>query len=172
MSRVWITSDWHLGHSRASIWRDHPEGRKFSSFEEHDNLVINNYLEVVRKRDTVWFLGDMAMSLEALARIKALPGYKRLVIGNHDAERGGITIQDLVNTFDRVYGLASYKDAWLSHAPIHPNELRGKFNIHGHVHTNTVPDTRYFNACLENTYWYPIEYQAILKRLKMVNQCS
>lgn len=41
------------------------------------------------------------------------------------------------------------KKFWLSHCPLHPEELRGRLNIHGHVHTNSVRDQRYINVSFE-----------------------
>lgn len=46
--------------------------------------------------------------------------------------------------------LFSYKNTWISHCPIHPQELRNRDgNIHGHLHNSIVPDLRYFNVNLD-----------------------
>ena len=72
-------------------------------------------------------------------------------------------------------GLEKYKGAWLSHAPIHPAELRGKINIHGHVHYANVLDetgkldNRYFNVSLENTGGCPIALN-VIKEILGVNR--
>lgn len=42
---------------------------------------------------------------------------------------------------NKVYSLVKYKGFWLSHAPIHPEELRGCKNIHGHCHDAVISDT-------------------------------
>ena len=66
-----------------------------------------------------------------------------------------------------MFGLYKYKEFWLSHAPIHPCELRGKRNIHGHVHQNHVMDehhkrdNRYINVCVENTDGAPVSLDKI-----------
>lgn len=73
--------------------------------------------------------------------------------------------------FNKVCGFEKYKKSWLSHAPIHPAELRGKINIHGHVHDATItdenglPDLRYFNVSLENTGGRPIAHNVIMELL-------
>ena len=85
-----------------------------------------------------------------------MPGRKHLILGNHDLDRPHRGMLQLMRVFgDRIYSLHKYKGFWLSHAPIHPSELRGKRNIHGHVHSNTLDDNRYYNACLENTDYKP-----------------
>ena len=71
--------------------------------------------------------------------------------------------------FDDVQGFVKYKDYWLSHCPIHPNELRGKYNLHGHVHNKTVEDVRYFNCSLENIDYTPISLDQIREILKERN---
>ena len=55
-----------------------------------------------------------------------------------------------VGKFNRVGALFKYKEFWLSHAPIHPAELRGRKNVHGHVHNKTIIDPNYFNLSVEN----------------------
>ena len=62
----------------------------------------------------------------------------------------------------------------LSHVPIHPQELQYKgtyehtrpprYNIHGHVHTTTVKDDRYFNASVDVNNWGPVRLNDILSR--------
>ena len=160
MSMVYVTSDWHLGHKSVCRWRT-----EFTSSEQHDELILKLYNSKVTKRDIVWFLGDIIFSKEYLQIVKDLPGTKRLVLGNHDTERG-IDVADLCLVFDDIHGLAAYKGAWMSHCPIHQDELRGKFNIHGHSHYHVVDDPRYYNACLEHTDYAPKPYQNILLELK------
>jgi len=93
-------------------------------------------------------------------------------------------MRDLVNTYDAVYALWSKRDYWFSHAPIHPQEMRGKKgNIHGHLHGNNVwarqnatphmnddgkmveyydeIDQSYLNACVEHTDWKPITFKEL-----------
>ena len=160
MSHVYIASDLHLGHANICNFRT-----QFSSVEEHDGTILENYNSLIRKQDTVIFLGDVAFTKERLADVGKLAGNKILVCGNHDLERG-IGMQDLVNTYSKVYAFHKKKGFWLSHCPIHPEELRGKFNIHGHVHDKTLEDPRYFNASMENINYTPINFKEIKEIMK------
>lgn len=160
MSVVWITSDWHLGHKNISKFRE-----QVSSMEKNTEILIQNYLDLVHKRDIVWFLGDVAFDRDHLELIKELPGAKSLVLGNHDTDRK-VNIHDLCQVFDKIYSLVRYKHAWLSHAPIHPDELRGRFNIHGHTHNHHIDDPRYFNVCVDQTHMKPLKYQDIIEKMK------
>ena len=160
MSKVFVTADLHLGHNAICRYRT-----QFSTPEEHTELVLDNYKSIITKRDTVYFMGDIAFSDEAADRLDELPGYKILILGNHDTDRGREKAKYLMSKFDRVYGSLSKKGCWWSHIPIHPDELRGKYCVHGHVHNNTIQDPRYANVCLENTNYYPVDFQEVKARL-------
>lgn len=143
MSNVWFCSDLHFGHKNIQKFRNHVRS------EDDNRLKIkNDWIDVVTKRDTIYVLGDAAFTTLTVVDFEELPGKKILIRGNHDL----LDTQVYLKYFESVYGLLKYKEFWLSHAPIHPNELRGKINIHGHVHYETIPDNRYFNACVENVY--------------------
>jgi len=81
-----------------------------------------------------------------------------------------IPMSEIVKHFDSVYSLKKYREFWLSHCPIHPAELRGKMNIHGHVHYATLDDKRYFNTSLENIDYKPINIEEIRKRIYEENK--
>lgn len=163
MSNVYFIGDTHFGHKNILKYR--PE---FSSIEEHDETITENILSVGGKRNTLYLLGDIIFSKEHIERILLISShfeYTHWVLGNHDTdntERQEI-FRELVtdNIVDKVYALAKKHSFWLSHAPVHPDELRGCRNIHGHVHNNTLPDKRYFNASCENIGYKPIDLNHI-----------
>lgn len=144
MSNVLFLGDLHAGHNAIPKYRT-----QFESEQEHFRELECRYYAKVSKRDIVYFTGDAVFTKERLDRIAQWPGKKILVVGNHDLD--SLTMQDLCNAFDKVVSFVKYHEFWLSHAPIHPNELRGKVNIHGHVHSQTIDDIRYVNTSLENT---------------------
>ena len=157
MSNVWFCSDLHLGHKNIGKFRS----PLVNSTEENNQRVINDWKAVVKKTDVVYVLGDFCFDEKLYATLD-LPGrFKYLVRGNHDI----FATQEYLKFFNEVYGLFKYKEFWLSHAPVHPDELRGKVNLHGHVHyesirrpfnpiyDTTAPlDNRYFNCCPENLW--------------------
>lgn len=117
---------------------------------EQDEWIIESWNFIVTKRDLVWVLGDVAMGKSKegkpnLKKISKLNGTKKLILGNHDE----LPIEEYLNYFQVIKGFTRYKGYWLSHAPIHPLELRGKKNIHGHVHHNSIDDRNYINVCVE-----------------------
>jgi calcineurin-like phosphoesterase family protein len=75
------------------------------------------------------------------------------------------SMRQLVDAYDEVYSLFKYKNMWLSHAPIHPDELRGRVNIHGHTHYHVIDDSRYLNVCMEQIDYTPIELHELRKKI-------
>lgn len=173
MSKLWLSSDLHLGHRNICKYR-----QNFSSAEEHHNTIFENLATSVGKRDTLYLLGDIAFDkfwLQKVAELKVQ--HKVLICGNHDLENG-IKMRDLVPIYDNIEVLWSKRNYWFSHCPIHPQEIRNRLgNIHGHLHGNMVwedeveiempgggstyyspIDTRYINVCVEHTDWKPITF--------------
>ncbi len=143
MSQVWFCSDLHLGHKNIGKFRS----PLVSSEKENNTRILLEWKTTVNKRSVVYVLGDFCFDRELFDSLD-LPGKKILIRGNHD----NFQTEQYLNFFDEVEGFVKYKGYWLSHAPIHPDELRGKVNLHGHVHYGTLPDKRYFNCCPENLW--------------------
>lgn len=164
MSRVMLISDTHFGHKNITRFR-----KQFSSSEEHDEILIDNILRAVNKRDTLWLLGDCFFTVESfyatLPQLSAKAAYVNWILGNHDTQ--STFQQDLLaaalreGMVQRMGSLFSTKGFWLSHHPIHPAELRGRVNIHGHVHSATIRDKNYINVCCENINYTPVNMQML-----------
>lgn len=131
MSNVYVWSDLHLGHKNIANFRPL---LGLSSEEQHH--LLYDSLAALNKRDTCYLLGDVCFDEYWLQKIAGVRCRTILICGNHDlnerSHKRDITMRDLVNSYDEVYSLYKYKGFWLSHAPIHPMELRGNGNIHGH----------------------------------------
>ena len=158
MSNIWFIGDIHAGHLNQTRWRT-----GFQSEDEIFNIVKQNYNDLLRKKDTCYFLGDIAFNRMRLWDIAGWKGKKILIAGNHDTEK--IPMRDFCLAFDEVHALLKYKKFWLSHAPIHPDELRGKINVHGHTHNHCIDDPRYVNVSLEQINYRPISLHEIRREL-------
>lgn len=161
---VFFTSDLHLGHYNMAMHRG------FSSVEEHDETIINNFNKIVKKREKVFFLGDVVWGNKHLVQLGRLHGIKELIIGNHD----NLATSKYLTYFHKVHGIRQYKDLVLSHVPIHPEalEFRWRFNAHGHIHANThapdgMKDPRYFNVNVDMNGYLPLEYDEIITKLQL-----
>lgn len=143
MASVYFCSDLHFGHKGIAKFRN-----VVVSEEDNRELIKRNWKALVTKRDIVYVLGDAAFDSETVKDFGDLPGRKFLVRGNHDKLNTSVYLK----YFDEVYGILKFKEFWLTHAPIHPDELRNRVNLHGHVHYSTIKDPRYFNCCPENLW--------------------
>ncbi|WDR22119.1 phosphoesterase [Salmonella phage vB_SenS_UTK0009] len=148
--KVKFWSDLHLDHPGTLRFRPW-----FKNMKEHDEYILDTLSKHIGKRTKLILLGDIAVGREGLAKLKSVIHNvpNQLIMGNHDAERQGLRIRDLVDVYDDIQALDKQSGGgrkfWLSHCPVHEAELRGKCNIHGHVHTNSVRDPRYVNVSFE-----------------------
>lgn len=151
---VYFLGDPHLGHKAIGKYRPWVKDSAANSA-----LIHKLWNDTIRKNDIVYVMGDAAFTEDELIALGNLRGRKILIKGNHD---------DFVSTklqsqvFEEIHGIIKYKAMWLSHAPIHPAELRGKKNVHGHTHQYNITkrncfgfqvlDKRYLNTCVDNIY--------------------
>lgn len=151
MSNIFLISDTHFGHSNIIQYCNRP----FSSVEEMDEILIENWNKVVKNDDKVYHLGDVGFkSFSKLADVfSKLNGTKILIKGNHD----GFKLSQYAQLFKDIRGSHQLAGYILTHIPIHPDSIsRWKGNIHGHVHNKSLQDTRYFNVSVENIEYIPI----------------
>lgn len=164
---VYAWSDTHLGHKGILKFR-----KGFRTLAEHEAYILDQLSSTITKRDKIYLLGDSAFDLDSFNKLmSAIPKGAVVVYmgGNHDFERGSSYFRE-VAMHEQIseFGAGLLKDktyrAWLSHSPIHPDELFGKVNIHGHVHENTIKDPRYFNVSVENV-GRPVNLELIRKHV-------
>ena len=147
-------SDLHFDHK--NIIKYSKERSHLNSVEEHNQWIIDQWNSVVHKRDLVWILGDVSFSKEGLKLLKKLKGQKHLILGNHDT----FALELYQQYFNKIHGFMRYKGFWLSHCPIKEQQLRGRKNIHGHIHGNSTNEN-YFNVSVEALEGKPITLDEI-----------
>lgn len=159
-AKILFISDLHLGHYNMAIRRG------FENAEEMNQHIIKSWNSVVNKKDTVYILGDITMEKSSgYPLLNQLLGFKKVVLGNHDKAQH---IPELLKYVNSVAGMVKFRspkgNIFLTHCPIHPSELefRVKYNIHGHVHENTIDDDRYKNVCCENIDYKPKSLEELL----------
>lgn len=82
-SKIWLIADTHFNHKNIIKYCNRP----FSSIEEMNETLINNWNSVVKNNDRVFMLGDFCLSgKDKIIKIgNQLNGRKTLIIGNHDS---------------------------------------------------------------------------------------
>ena len=136
---VYFIADLHLGHENCLRF----DNRPFSSIEEQDEIIIQNWNNRVHRNDEVWILGDIGFyRVDKIVRIlNNLNGVKRLCLGNHDGHY--MKKQEFKDCFEEV---VTYKKIHLgkrfgiicSHYPIPCFDMHryGWLHLYGHVHNS------------------------------------
>lgn len=129
---IFYTSDPHFGFAEII----EKENRPFSSIEEMNEALINNWNEKVTDDDIVYLIGDIGHYQLPFPGeyIGKLRGHKHLIRGNHDT---CIADQDqLLDYFESVTDFLEIDDGpyhiTLCHYPI--VYIQGGYMIHGHLH--------------------------------------
>lgn len=144
-----VISDLHLGHKNICKFEN---SKRNTTPEEHDEWIVNQWNSVVKPNETVIVLGDVAFNKKSLDYLARMNGTKKLVMGNHDHEK----TSDYLKYFKEVYGVYEHKEFIMTHIPIKEDSLRGKYNVHGHTHSNVIKSGDYFCVCVEALDGKPI----------------
>ena len=82
MNKLWFTADSHFGHVNILNYTKRP----WSTVDQMNEALVENWNAVVAPEDTVIVLGDFAMGVrkDTCPIGKRLNGHKILVPGNHD----------------------------------------------------------------------------------------
>ena len=166
--RIWVWSDLHLGHANIIRFRDRP----FRDVGHMDNALLDSWAQTVdwaAEHDAIVVCGDVAMKrgmTEAnFDRIRAMPGRKYLVPGNHDFSGSG---ELRAEGFDEVCALLFAEgDPKLifTHVPIQLDDLpAGWVNVHGHTHNDPPTDTPHINVSVEQLDYAPV----LLSRIRLL----
>lgn len=145
MGEIFLTSDTHFCHNQEFLYG--PRG--FSSVEEMNEAIIENWNSVVKPGDIVYHLGDIMLgdNEAGINCIKQLNGQIFLIWGNHCTDKR----KDLLFMDDRIrYKMLGGWYAWqlkykkfsiyLSHYPTLTANFDNKhfsqhvINFHGHTH--------------------------------------
>lgn len=161
-SNTYFTSDTHFFHQNIIQYCDRP----FSSIEEMNEKLIENWNSVVGKNDIVWHLGDFCFGKKEniLEVLPKLNGKINLVMGNHDHHKIDFYYSA---GFHRVYDRQIIINGFyiLSHAPLQfLNDKCPFYNIYGHVHDSTCYNTWAKNGCcvcVERHDYTPVSWEEI-----------
>jgi len=151
MTRIFFTSDTHFGH-KACLEHD---GRPFSSIEEMDSRIIEEWNKQVAKNDIVWHLGDFCFRSDKPAYwyLRRLNGSINLVLGNHDKQGKNCAWRDrekFASCQSDMYMKHNHQKIHLYHYKCHVwrASVHGSIHLFGHSHGCT-PKQFMIGKCLD-----------------------
>jgi len=142
MQNIYYIADAHIGHQNVIRFDQRP----FSSIEEMEEKLINNWNSVVGKNDIVYVLGDFIWYRESKWKLilEQLKGQIVLIRGNHDPK------EFTAETKNYFVDIKDYKEiddngrkVIMCHYPIpfYKNDYcEDYYMLYGHVH-NTFENT-------------------------------
>ena len=178
--REFFISDTHFLHNKEFIYAD----RGFSSIEEMDEALIENWNSVVSPEDTVYHLGDLFLGtdLEAGGEIlRRLNGHIHLITGNHDTERKLAYIKENIPNIESIQ-----RSEWikrhkrmivLSHYPVITTQAvdisqstsKSTLCFFGHTHqkTNFINGLRFdYHVGVDSHNLTPVDLETALTDIK------
>lgn len=184
MNKIFFTADLHFCHDRAFIY----EPRGFKSVQEMNEEIVKRAWEVMDEEDDLYILGDLMLNNngEGLKLVNQLPGYKYIILGNHDSEDRKTQYIENISKL----GLIQY--AWrvnykgyhfyLSHYPTLTGNLEKESlkqvtcNLFGHTHSKDkfYQDIPYmYNVAVDAHDCYPVALDDIILDMEAkVKECK
>ena len=139
---IWFASDYHFLHANVIKY----DNRPFEDVLEMNEVLIDNWNELVDDKDIVFYLGDLSFERngnETKKIVDQLKGKIHYILGNHDAEKKIAklnrfeTISDYVNLLvDDEDNPRKKQGIIMMHYPIlsWDKAHHGDWHLHGHCH--------------------------------------
>lgn len=173
MADIWFISDHHFFHENILKFVGDDGARirpEFSSVDEMNWHMVEQWNSVVKPQDKVWHLGDVAFKTTEKAAelenlLQKLHGHKRMLVGNHD----NLKSPALLRHFEKIELWKGFKDEGFtcSHIPLRLDSLRdGTVNVHGHIHQNLMGEPGYVNVCVEVRNYTPVHMDQLVKEVR------
>ncbi len=171
---IWLTADWHLWHTNILDLVDRP----FPSMKEMHETLVSNYIAVVKPEDTVYFLGDMTLAINAWTLssctklLASIPGEKVLILGNHDKYKVWSYLKMGFTSVHTHYLLKPEMTSpltWLVHDP--KRALGSGFC--GHVHNNWLTTQKPYplvNVGVDRWDFKPVDLRTAMTELNALQR--
>lgn len=139
---IWFASDYHFLHANVIKY----DNRPFEDVLEMNEVLIDNWNELVDDKDIVFYLGDLSFERngnETKKIVDQLKGKIHYILGNHDDEKKIAklnrfeTISDYVNLLvDDEDNPRKKQGIIMMHYPIlsWDKAHHGDWHLHGHCH--------------------------------------
>ena len=171
---IYITSDFHFCHNKEFLYK--PRG--FSSIEEMNIVLVENYNNIITPEDKVYILGDCMLNDNetGIKLLSQLKGHKYLAIGNHDSDaridkyRAAGLFEDIQFAYRFTYHKWNFYATHYPTITYNPNDLP-RTCLCGHTHTTnkfSQWDIGCYNCGLDAHANMPISIEQIIEDIKEI----
>ena len=161
----YFTSDWHIGDPRIGVnGKPNLFYRTFSSIEEQNSTIIDNFTSKFKEEDELWNIGDVIVDMDYFNHLLDLrmlyPNSTfNLIIGNYDEDK----LEYLKTIFNNIYTDTTIeingKEYYLNHYP--SNCIDKKFSICGHIHGLWKVQKNMINVGIDAWHYLPVSENEI-----------
>lgn len=172
---IYFTSDTHFGHRNIIDYCDRP----WTNVHDMNEGLIARWNKIVNDEDTVYHLGDFAMTIkdeEIKNIVRRLKGTKILILGNHD-ERTIARHSSQFIADDLFYDIhpgvkeikVGKKRIVLCHysMEVWNGSHHGAYHLYGHSH-GTLPESeskRSFDVGVDPNGYFPVSFEEVAERM-------
>lgn len=164
---IYFTSDTHFGDKRLELYH---RDLVFNTHNLIDTYIKVRWNNIVRRDDTVYHLGDVAMDEKSLGILNDLNGKKILILGNYDKEfyRKGL-LDPYFETIlhSSMIQLGDYSIN-LVHEPTSAQE--NIFNLVGHIHGLWQVQKNMINVSTDAWHFSPVSEELILWKINAIEK--
>jgi len=139
--KYWVTSDMHIGHKNVIQYSNRP----FSSVEEMNETLIENWNSKVGHDDIVFNLGDFAFlnQNKIIEILKKLKGTQYFIYGNHDRQMASDAVQNFCKRTKKIKLFCDVIECNYNKTPIYMchyahrvwnKHHHGAIHLYGHSH--------------------------------------
>ena len=182
--RIFLIADLHLNHYNILKYCHRPFNYNVKKMNQ---IIINNWNNTIRKKDTVFFLGDFDNAKHEHVKesnirylLPRLNGEIHFIIGNHDRYRGTGNILNVLIELEKEGKIKSLKENellryknkefYLVHDPKNiPDDWKG-WSICGHHHNNKLAEfpfidgkNKRINVGVELINYQPLDIDKLLE---------
>jgi len=163
-NRIWIWSDLHFFHNNIIRYT----GRPYSNTDDMNHALLENYRKTVGPDDVSIWVGDVTFERGGThvtnSMLASLSGYKILVFGNHDLDKGG-KLRTLY--FDEIHSAYQLGNLIFTHYPLNAHVPDGYYGIHGHTHDSNTGHPHHVNVSVEQVGFTPISLAQLIEKNKL-----
>ena len=163
---IYFTSDLHLGHKKIIQLSDRP----FSSVEEMDTVLINNWNSVVGPDDTVYDLGDTYFANPKRYAGRLVGNIIRLKGSHdHDIKEGSAESPRMlvIKPKDLVDEYGNQRSITLCHYSMRSWEKShyASWHLYGHHHGMLPPYGLSFDVGVDCWNYFPISLEQVAEKM-------